>query len=59
VARHRQAELDALTSPAFRRAISDRGIKLITYREIIEQQGLAAMVRPQGAPGYSMDDEEE
>ena len=59
VAQHRQAELDALTSPAFRRAIADRGIKLTTYREIIEQRGLAAMARPQGAPGYSMDDGEE
>ena len=58
VAQHRQAELDALTSPAFRRSISERGIRLITYRQIIERQGLAAMVRPQGAPGYSMDDEE-
>jgi predicted glycoside hydrolase/deacetylase ChbG (UPF0249 family) len=59
VAQHRQAELEALSSPAFRRAISDRGIKLTTYREIIEQRGLAAMVRPEGAPGYSMDDGEE
>lgn len=59
VAQHRQAELDALTSPAFRRAISDRGIRLVTYREIIERHGLAAMARPQGAPGYSMDDEEQ
>jgi len=59
VAQHRQAELDALTSPAFRRAIADRGIRLTTYREITEQQGLAAMVRPQGAPGYSMDDEQQ
>ena len=59
VAQHRQAELDALTSPAFRRAIADRGIQLTTYRQIVEQQGLAAMVRPQGAPGYSMDDEEQ
>ncbi len=59
VARHRQAELEALTSPAFRRSIADRGIRLITYREIIERRGLAAMARPQGAPGYSMDDGEE
>ncbi len=56
VAKHRQAELDALTSPAFRQAISARGIELVTYREIIEQQGLAAMARPRGAPGYSLDD---
>jgi predicted glycoside hydrolase/deacetylase ChbG (UPF0249 family) len=59
VAKHRQAELEALTSPAFRSAVADRGITLTTYQRIIEQQGLAAMVRPEGAPGYSMDDEEE
>ena len=56
VAQHRQAELEALTSPAFRRAIAARGIELVNYGEIVEQRGLAAMVRPQGAPGYSMDD---
>ena len=56
VAKHRQAELDALISPAFRQAIRDRGITLTTYREIIEQRGLAAMTRPQGTPGYSLDD---
>ncbi len=59
VARHRQAELDALTSPAFRAAIAERGIRLVNYREIIARQGLAAMARPPGAPGYSMGDPEE
>ncbi len=58
VAQHRQAELEALTSPAFRQAISARGIELVTYRQIIERRRLATMVRPQGAPGYSMDDGE-
>ena len=58
VARHRQAELEALSSPAFRQAIAARGIELTTYREIIADLGLASMVRPRGAPGYSMDDPE-
>jgi predicted glycoside hydrolase/deacetylase ChbG (UPF0249 family) len=58
VARHRQAELDAISSPAFRKAIAERGIELQTYRGLIEQKGLAAMVRPEGGPGYSMGDEE-
>jgi len=59
VARHRQAELQALTSPAFRQAIAARGIELVTFRGLVQQNGLVAMVRPEGAPGYSMDDEEE
>ena len=53
---HRQAELDALTSPEFRQAITDHGIELVTYRDLAERYGLDAMRRPEGAPGYSMDD---
>lgn len=53
---HRQAELDALTSPEFRQAIADHGIELVTYRDLAERYGLDAMRRPEGAPGYSMDD---
>ena len=53
---HRQAELDALTSPEFRQAIEDHGIELVTYRDLVERYGLDAMRRPQGEPGYSMDD---
>jgi predicted glycoside hydrolase/deacetylase ChbG (UPF0249 family) len=56
VARHRQAELDALTSPAFRRAIDERGIELVTYGELIERMGLEAMRAPASA-GYSMGDD--
>jgi predicted glycoside hydrolase/deacetylase ChbG (UPF0249 family) len=58
VASHRQAELDAITSPAFRRAISERGMKLVTYRDVIRRNGLAAMARPEGPPGYSTGDED-
>jgi len=59
VGRHRQAELDALSSPAFRQAIRDRDIELVTYRDIIERYGLDSMQRPSGGPGYSMDSDEE
>ena len=57
VAVHRQAELEALTSPAFRQAIADRGIRLITYREIIDRVGLESMAPPEQA-GYSAIDAE-
>ncbi len=53
---HRQAELDALLSPEFRQAISESGIELVTYGQLIERYGLESMQRPQGEPGYSMDD---
>jgi predicted glycoside hydrolase/deacetylase ChbG (UPF0249 family) len=55
---HRGAELEALTSPAFRQAIENHGIQLVNYRDIIERFGLDAMSRPAG-PGYSMDVDEE
>ncbi len=56
VARHRQAELEALTSPAFRQAVAAGAVELVTYRDLVERLGLTAMRRPAGAPGYSMDD---
>ena len=59
VARHRYAELEALTSPAFARAIAERGIELVTYRDVIDRLGLESMTRPEGAPGYSMDVDED
>lgn len=43
---HRQAELDALTSAAFTRAVQSHGITLLTYRQLIDRQGLHAMQRP-------------
>ncbi len=58
VARHRAAELEAITSPAFRRAVAERGIRLVTYRDVVREQGLESMVRPEGAPGYSAGDAE-
>jgi predicted glycoside hydrolase/deacetylase ChbG (UPF0249 family) len=59
VARHRSAELEALTSPAFARAIAERGIELVNYRDIIDRIGLDSMTRPEGAPGYSMEVDED
>ena len=58
VAEHRQAELDAITSPAFRRATADRGISFVRYEDLIERHGLAAMKRPESS-GYSMDEADE
>ncbi len=45
--KHRNAELDALTSEAFLRASTARGIHLTTYRELIGAKGLQNMKRPQ------------
>jgi predicted glycoside hydrolase/deacetylase ChbG (UPF0249 family) len=56
VAEHRAAELDALTSPAFERAVEARGIGFVTYRDMVERYGLGRMQAP-AAFDYSMDDE--
>jgi hypothetical protein len=53
VARHRQAELDALTSPAFLRAAGRRDIRFVTYADLVERYGLDAMAAPDEF-GYSM-----
>jgi predicted glycoside hydrolase/deacetylase ChbG (UPF0249 family) len=58
VAQHRQAELDAVTSPAFRKAVTERGIRFITYRDLVDRYGLESMRRPTTAE-YSMDVEED
>jgi len=52
VAIHRQAELDAITSPAFRQAIEDAGIELITYRDIVSEMGLEQMSPPDDLTSY-------
>ena len=46
MSKNRQAELDALTSPRFLQAVKARNIRLVTYRQLIETQGLQAMRRP-------------
>jgi len=48
MSRNRQGELDALTSSRFRDALRKRNIQLITYRQLIEMQGLKSMQRPGG-----------
>jgi predicted glycoside hydrolase/deacetylase ChbG (UPF0249 family) len=48
MSKNRQGELDALTSSRFARAVKARNVVLITYREVIHQQGLEAMRRPAG-----------
>ena len=53
VAVHRQAELDAITSPAFRKGIEEAGIELRTYREVIAERGLASMAPPADLTSYS------
>jgi predicted glycoside hydrolase/deacetylase ChbG (UPF0249 family) len=46
MSRNRQGELDALTSGRFRDTLRARNVKLITYRQLIEMQGLKSMRRP-------------
>lgn len=48
MSKHRQGELDALTSRRFADALKARKIRLITYRQLINMQGLQAMRRPAG-----------
>jgi predicted glycoside hydrolase/deacetylase ChbG (UPF0249 family) len=48
MSKHRQGELDALTSRRFTEALKARNIRLITYRQLIDMQGLQVMQRPAG-----------
>jgi predicted glycoside hydrolase/deacetylase ChbG (UPF0249 family) len=48
MSKNRQGELNALTSSRFRDALAARGVKLVTYRHVIEMLGLKAMRRPGG-----------
>ena len=48
MSKNRQGELDALTSPRFREALNARNVRLITYRQLIQMQGLKSMRRPGG-----------
>jgi chitin disaccharide deacetylase len=47
MSKHRQGELDALTSKRFREALKARNVTVITYRQLIEMQGLKSMRRPE------------
>ena len=53
IAIHRQAELDAITSPAFRAAIEDAGIELLTYKNIVKELGLESMHPPEDLTSYN------
>jgi predicted glycoside hydrolase/deacetylase ChbG (UPF0249 family) len=59
VAVHRQAELDAVTSPAFRQALDDAGIKLVTYEDIVSELGLEGMTPPADLNSYESGFDEE
>jgi chitin disaccharide deacetylase len=48
MSKNRQGELDALTSQRFREALEARNVRLLTYRQLIEMQGLKSMRRPVG-----------
>lgn len=45
MSKHRQAELDALRSAEFHQAVKEQGIRLVNYRDVIQQQGLESMRR--------------
>jgi len=47
MSKHRQGELDAVTSAAFREAIKENGLTPITYRDLINMVGLENMTRPE------------
>jgi predicted glycoside hydrolase/deacetylase ChbG (UPF0249 family) len=48
MSKHRQGELDALTSQRFSDALKARNIRVMTYRELVAMQGLQVMRRPAG-----------
>jgi predicted glycoside hydrolase/deacetylase ChbG (UPF0249 family) len=48
MSKNRQGELEALTSSRFREALRARNVQLMTYRQLIDMQGLTAMRRPGG-----------
>lgn len=51
MSRHGQAELDALCSLAFRKALEENKVKLVTYKDLIDRIGLDNMKSPIG-DGY-------
>jgi predicted glycoside hydrolase/deacetylase ChbG (UPF0249 family) len=48
MSKNRQGELTAVTSKEFSDAVKARDIQLITYRQLIQMQGLKSMRRPGG-----------
>ncbi|MDZ7292348.1 MAG: ChbG/HpnK family deacetylase [candidate division KSB1 bacterium] len=47
MSKHRQAELQALLSPEFQQALQMNRVKLVTYRDLIEAEGLENMKCPE------------
>ncbi len=47
MSKHRQAELRGLLSPEFRLLLNERGIRLVTFRDLIRDRGLEGMKRPE------------
>jgi predicted glycoside hydrolase/deacetylase ChbG (UPF0249 family) len=48
--KHRQAETEMLCNPDIKRLIKKRGILLVGYKEVIAEQGLGSMKRPEEQP---------
>lgn len=46
MSQHRQAELKALCSKKFQRALNAKNIRLVTYRDLIAEKGLTSMKSP-------------
>ncbi len=46
MSKHRQAELNALLSPSFQQLLHDPKYRLVNYRMLNEEKGLASMKRP-------------
>jgi predicted glycoside hydrolase/deacetylase ChbG (UPF0249 family) len=47
MSKHRQEELAALLDPKIRQLLSQKGVKLITYKDLINMIGLESMYRPE------------
>lgn len=50
MARHRHEELKALLSDEFKEAVATRGIRLVTYRDLVQERGLQTMTKPSYYP---------
>ena len=48
MSKHRQGELDAITSPRFREQLQARGVSLVTYRQVMEMHGSTSKRPPAG-----------
>jgi hypothetical protein len=48
MSKHRQAELDALVSPAFQQLLHDNRFRLMNYGMLNREKGLGSMRRPAG-----------